>query len=272
MLLRVGLIGLCLASLSACNTDLSASGNTIGALHTETVEFSKTGGDCPQPPKKIPDNAKCASVKITYPKFSSTTKPELADTLNAFVQDQLLDTVDENGQRPTSLETLANGFIGDYLKQPSAFSSWTLERTIKIAYASEDLVTLLYSEDGNTGGAHPFSGQRYYVMNLQNGQQMTLKDLLNPGYEGEINVIAEQAFRDSRNIAPDVSLEGEGFWFQNNTFAINNNFGILEDGLAFHFNTYEVAPYAMGASEFTIPYEDIMGLIPPNSPITKIGD
>jgi hypothetical protein len=101
---------------------------------------------------------------------------------------------------------------------------------------------------------------------------MTLKDLLNPGYEGEINVIAEQAFRESRNIAPDVSLEGEGFWFQNNTFAINNNFGILEDGLAFHFNAYEVAPYAMGASEFTIPYEDIMSLIPPNSPITKIGD
>ena len=270
MLLRVGLIGLCLASLSACNTDLSASG--IGALHTETVEFSKTGGDCPQPPKKVPDNAKCASVKITYPKFSSTTKPELADTLNAFVQDQLLDTVDDSGQRPTSLETLANGFIGDYLKQPSAFSSLTLERNIKIAYASEDLVTLVYSEEGNTGGAHPFSGQRYYVMNLQNGQQMTLKDLLNPGYEGEINVIAEQAFRDSRNIAPDVSLEGEGFWFQNNTFAINNNFGILEDGLAFHFNAYEVAPYAMGTSDFTIPYEDIMSLIPPNSPITKIGD
>ena len=113
---------------------------------------------------------------------------------------------------------------------------------------------------------------KYNISNLQNGQQMTLKDLLNPGYEGEINVIAEQAFRDSRNIAPDVSLEGEGFWFQNNTFAINNNFGILEDGLAFHFNAYEVAPYAMGTSDFTIPYEDIMSLIPPNSPITKIGD
>ena len=65
MLLRFGLIGLCLASLSACNTDLSANG--VGALHTDIVEFSKMGGDCPQPPKKIPENAKCASVKITYP-------------------------------------------------------------------------------------------------------------------------------------------------------------------------------------------------------------
>jgi hypothetical protein len=41
-------------------------------------------------------------------------------------------------------------------------------------------------------------------------------------------------------------------------FHFNNNFAFTKDGIEFLYNAYEIAPYAVGASGFTIPYEKII--------------
>ncbi len=261
--------------LSACKLELPGigGGNSAaeGALGFEMVEFKRSGGpQCLGTAGVTAENQQCATVTITYPKVLDAGTPEAIDALNQFIQAQLLDYGDPDGQQPTTLDELANMFIGEYMQDPSPIGSWELERHASIAFSAEHLATLNVTESGYTGGAHPFSGERYYVLDSDTGRQLTLADLLLSGYESGLNVQGERAFRQARGIAADANLESEGFWFENSTFAVNNNFGVMGDGLIFVFNPYEVAPYALGPTQFTVHYEDIRSLITPDGPLAAI--
>jgi hypothetical protein len=47
-------------------------------------------------------------------------------------------------------------------------------------------------------------------------------------------------------------------------FRLNKNFGIGERELVFLFNTYEIGPGAMGATEIRMPYQQIHNLFKPD--------
>lgn len=266
-------VGCCLLSVTGCIDTTADSSSVLSAsgISAEMVEFHRSGGSqCANTDTTTDENGKCATVSISYPKIADTLAPETAARINQFIQEQLLEFSDEDGKQPSSLDELANLFIGDYLKDPSPIGHWELERHMEAVYAHDSLATFSFTENSYTGGAHPSSGQRYFVMDMLTGKQLTLAELLSPGYEGALNTVAERAFRGARELSPDTSLEAEGFWFENDTFKVNTNFGVLEDGLGFIFNAYEVAPYAMGPTSFTIPYDDIRALIPDNSPLASI--
>lgn len=257
--------------LSACDSDNQVAGNAASAsslgISYEMREFKRQGGmKCPSETAKIKaEDALCASVRFSYPEISSETKPELASKMNELIKTQLLDTIEgapsQVGAPAQTFDSFANSFIQDYQNDANNFSSWEIERTVKVVYNTNTLVTLLFEEFGFTGGAHPFNGSRFIVLNLANGNPVTLDDLMNPGYEAALNVEGERAFREARQLAEHSSLEEDGFTFANNAFVLNDNYGVNKDGLSFIFNSYEVSPYVMGPSEFTIPYEDIRSLI-----------
>lgn len=261
--------------LTGCDLD-SIAGSSDNVLSTsgisaDMVEFQRSGGtQCTD--GQLDESSQCATVSITYPKITDTLAPEVAANINQFIQEQLLEFSDDDGKQPATLDELANLFISNYLKDPSPIGHWNLERRMDAVYAHDGLVTFQLMENGYTGGAHPFSGQRYFVMDMQTGKQLVLADLLSPGYEGVLNTAGEHSFREARGVSPNTSLEAEGFWFENDTFKVNTNFGVLADGLGFIFNAYEVAPYAMGPTDFIIPYDDIRALVPKASPLANIAN
>jgi hypothetical protein len=237
-----------------------------GPLKVEMVEFQRAGGpQCPGAPETTPDNIRCASLHITYPKVLAAGNPVAVTAINQFIQEQLLEYSDPEGKPPATLEELASMFVNDYNAVPEAMGLWEMERKVEVSFAADHLATLNFSESGYTGGAHPFSGQRYFVFDLDSGTQLTLGGLLTPGYETGLNAAGERAFRQARDLPATASLEEAGFWFANNIFKVNTNFGVLEDGLVFNFNPYEVAPYAMGPTEFTVDYGEIGSLVPDSS-------
>ena len=49
-----------------------------------------------------------------------------------------------------------------------------------------------------------------------------------------------------------------GFNFDKETrFKLPNNMGFTPYGILFHYNTYEVGPYAIGDADFIIDYEEL---------------
>jgi hypothetical protein len=272
MLLRLALLTLCLL-LASCKLNLPGADETLltGPLQFGQVEFQRSGGkQCPGAPGITEENAQCATLKVSYPKVTSSTVPATADALNRFMMAQILEYSDDNGKAPTSLEELAQMFIQEYQDGPTSESSWELERTIAATFSNDALLTLRYGENGYTGGAHPFSGQTYFIFDVHNGKPLTLKNLLVPGFEDALNVAGEKAMREARDIPTNISLEDAGFTFAQNVFKVNGNVGVSPEGLVFQFNPYEVAPYAMGPIEFTIPYGDIRDLIPKDSPLSVL--
>lgn len=258
--------------LSACDNSNKFADETVSSLGIsyQMREFKRQGGSkCPSETATTvkAEDALCASVKFSYPEISSATQPELATKMNELIKQQLLDQIEGTPSElvaTQSLEAFADSFIQDYTQDSNNFTSWELERSVRIIHNTNTLLTLLFEEFGFTGGAHPFNGSRFIVLNLANAQPVSLDDLMNPGYEAALNVAGEKAFREARQLTDHSSLEEDGFNFANNAFVLNDNYGVNKDGLSFIFNSYEVAPYVMGPTEFTIPYEDIRSLIHPN--------
>ena len=52
-------------------------------------------------------------------------------------------------------------------------------------------------------------------------------------------------------------------------FKLNDNYGIGDKALVFHFNTYEIAAGAMGPTEIKIPYTDMRQLLKPDSGLQR---
>ena len=111
------------------------------------------------------------------------------------------------------------------------------------------------------GGAHPNSYLNFYNFNLQTGELIKLSDLFIEGFEDELNKIAEQIFRDENGISKDEDLNKAGYRFEENKFKVNNNFSLNDEGIAFFYNSYEIAPYVMGPTKLFISYSAIKNLI-----------
>ncbi|MGB5599732.1 MAG: DUF3298 and DUF4163 domain-containing protein [Thiothrix litoralis] len=265
MLARVTLLAVSVLLVSGCKLELPILGgsNISGPLQVENVVFERAGGpQCPGAAETTPENVRCANLRLTYPKVLTAGSPQAAAAINQFIQEQVLEYSDPQGKAPTTPDEFSSMFVNDYNEVPDAMGVWEMERKVEVSFASDHLLTLNFSESGYTGGAHPFSGQRYFVLDLDSGKHLALNALLAPNYEAELNKVGERAFRKERNLPEAASLEEAGFWFANNSFKVNTNFGVLKDSLVFNFNAYEVAPYAMGPTEFTVSYDDIKAFIP----------
>ncbi|OQX15150.1 MAG: hypothetical protein BWK73_07495 [Thiothrix lacustris] len=268
MLAKSMLLVASLLLVTGCKLELPnfGSGGISGPLTLETVTFERAGGpQCPDAVGTTPENIRCANVRLIYPKIVAAGTPAAVAAMNQYIQAQLLEYSDAEGKPPATPDELTSMFVADYNNVPEAAGLWEMVREVEVSFASEHLATLNIRESGYTGGAHPFSGQRYAVFDVNTGQQLTLKDLLVAGYEERLNLAGEQAFRRARGLGANDSLEEAGFWFASNAFKVNTNVGVSGDGLVFNFNPYEVAPYAMGPTAFTVGYAAINELIPDSS-------
>ena len=108
----------------------------------------------------------------------------------------------------------------------------------------------------NFGAAHPNYFISFTNFDLRSGNIIQLEELLNPGFDRELNRIAEAKFLKDNG--------SEGWDFEPGNFKLNRNFAIQPGGLLFSFDPYEIGPYMAGAPSVFIPYKSIAKLIKPN--------
>ena len=56
-----------------------------------------------------------------------------------------------------------------------------------------------------------------------------------------------------------------GFTFPNGAFTLPRQWGATENGLIFYFNSYEIAPYSEGPTEFALPWSALREIIKPEA-------
>ncbi len=192
-----------------------------------------------------------ASIRFHYLVFMG--KPG-ADQINRFVQQELLG----------NMQMQINDFIRGYQEAKSLGGAVDYYESSHICYVrlnEHDLLCLEYATNEYTGGAHGNYGSNYQVFNSQTGQKLKLNDLLRPGYEQALTQKAEQTLRRNYGIGSQESLSEFGFSLPQGKFALNENFYVNRSGLGFYYNTYEIAPYAVGPQDIFIPFSEIKHLI-----------
>ena len=229
------------------------------SLKVEIIKINKKNEGCED--KNLKD---CAELKIEYPFLSGNKNNEAVGAINENIKLQLLQPILDEGEYD-SLDSLIDSFFNEFnsvVKETAGpVQGWQIERIMKVKYQSDKILAIEYSDYSYLGGAHPNSFVTYSNYNLLDGELVSLDDCFTNGYEKKLNSIAEKIFRKQKQLKPDEDLNSAGYWFDEDKFELNDNFAILNNGLLFYFNAYDIAPYAMGPTEMIIPYSEVKQLI-----------
>ena len=245
---------------SGCNTKNEGGNKSVKHIpQVITKTYEKHFGNCE---KSSSDT--CAKIVINAFEIKNPWNNEIQTVINSKMKSILLAPIEE-GKNYKNIDDMMNDFIESYKKIkvefPGASRQWEIERTAKIKYINQDFISAEYSEYSYLGGAHPNSYLKFENVNLHSADKIELRDILIPGFENELNLITEGIFRQKKKLGKDDNLEEKGYWFTDNKFKLNDNFGIDDKGLYFYFNSYEIAPYVVGPTELFIPYSKISNLI-----------
>lgn len=236
-------------ALSACST-------TKPVYVSEATSF--THGSCNPTP--------CATIKFEtlaalHPAVSARVESAIRDEVDRV----LYASVGEEGAELTQERVIAdvNSQFDDYLATSDAGASaeWSLERSATVLFTSSALTSVAVKSSGYLGGAHGFRDETYLVFDSTSGERLGWDDVIAAGSKKTLFTIAEAEFRRARSLASDVSLKDEGFEFpEGEEFSLPKNFALTDKGLVLVYNPYEVAPYVMGPTSFTIPL-DVIGVL-----------
>jgi hypothetical protein len=122
-----------------------------------------------------------------------------------------------------------------------------------------ELLVLCRSREYYLGGAHGMREKQYLVIDPRAEKTFTLDDVLKDGSRPALGRLVEAALRARAGLAPTLPLT-QGGYFEDSP-EIPENFFLSAQGLGFHWDPYEIAPYAMGPIEITIPYGDMKDLV-----------
>lgn len=101
------------------------------------------------------------------------------------------------------------------------------------------------------GGAHGMYGETHRVFDLATGEQVQESDFLREGAD-EDEDLAELLYG---KLMAGLDEEEEDALF--GIPGPNENFSVSDEGVTWHYNPYEIAPYAFGVLEATLTWEEL---------------
>jgi hypothetical protein len=151
----------------------------------------------------------------------------------------------------------------------SHFESLTFEEDFVVMLNMLEVFSMRMLHSEYTGGAHPNSSAGHVTFDLKTGEELTLDDLLKPGWRDPLTDLAEAQLRSQYELKEGDALNDKGPLFDN-VFELNDNWFLSPEGLGFSFDPYEIGPYAAGFIEPVIPYSKLKDWVKPGSALERI--
>jgi hypothetical protein len=148
----------------------------------------------------------------------------------------------------------------DVPEPPSPVFDWNY-REIHGIRVYPQLLIVDRTKEYYTGGAHGMSETSYFLIDSAAKKQIHLKDLFRDGTAKALQERVEAALRVYSGLKEGAPLSN-GYYFEDSAEP-PDNFCLTPQGITFHWNPYEIAPYAVGPVEITVPYANIEDLFNP---------
>lgn len=119
-----------------------------------------------------------------------------------------------------------------------------------------------------SGAAHGYYFAIFKVFNLKTGKPMQESDVFNitPANVKAINKLLRESFNNLCAHDTTGKYNSESCWIPD-SMVMNGNFGVLEDGIVYHYDPYEVGCYAAGDLDLKVlsyklePYMNKKGIV-----------
>lgn len=149
----------------------------------------------------------------------------------------------------------AKALFDEYLAAGNAtnFIPYALRREANVRYAGRYLLSITYDDTSFMGGAHGYTGRYGHTFDIRTGQELTLADLAD-NYDAFLSAAVEQLKDISYGAEYAAYGLNEGYEDQLAGLFRDGNWYFNDEGLVLIANPYELASYAAGRIEFTLPY------------------
>ncbi len=188
-----------------------------------------------------------------FDKFNREARSLITKDVAAFKTAQTIPTTDPGNETPA--ENLNS----------------TLDVGYGIRYATDDLISVAFTEDDyERGAAHANISTTVLNYDVKNGKKLALADLFNAkaNYLGAISTYCIKELQDRLKKNKDSMLDAD--MMKSGASARADNYkawAITKKGLWITFDPYQVAAFAAGPQYVLVPYTALKDLIKPDGPV-----
>jgi hypothetical protein len=191
---------------------------------------------------------------------------------------QLIQDVVFNGD---DAETYGENLIADHRSQyqkegqkamieagfPSEIWNWEYNETIEgfeiipertLAGITKCFV-ISRTRDYYLGGAHGLKEKQYFLFDMVKIKTISLDELIRENTYPTLQRLIAARLREQAGIKRNTPLSQGGFF--TDMPELTENFFLTPEGIGFHWNPYEIAPYSMGSVEVVIPYDELIDVL-----------
>ena len=192
-----------------------------------------------------------AVIELNIPKAEGNT--EQSKAINKVIENHIANMLVflEEPSDTLQLNYAINKFDSEFKRFKEEFEEsamvWDASFDGEVTYQSSELISIAINSYVNSGGAHGNSNVTFFNFDTS-GKLLSFNDLLTNNSELTTKV---KSYFDEETEGNTTS------YFFGEEFHLPANIGFNDEGVIFFYNVYEIASYADGVTEFTIPFEEI---------------
>ena len=221
-------------------------------------------------------NSPVAEIEMTliYPN-SEYVKPDVEDSVRNIITKSYFGGGFDTDHPDSMLIAFEEEYLGNYAKQNEnwhkaggASFNWEKVISMSVVYNTNYMLCLEYLKYAYSGGAHGMTNISYDIIYLDNGQLLTYSDVFKAESDEKLSEILTTQLRKDYAIPEEVKLTEAGFFVDQ--VMPNRNIYVTGNGIGFLYNSYEIAPYAQGATNIFLEFKQIKELVKMGTPVYEM--
>ncbi len=220
-----------------------------------------------------------AKIEMVLLTPAESVNPVISDTLTKFIIEEFTGRPYAKQDPQSVLNAVKTVYFRNYKNSneslyeqiPDAgILNWESLKFMHVLHNSNYVLCFYIQQYAFTGGAHGLESTDYYVINLMSGKKIAVTDLFREGTEARLSELITQDLKKRYCRNNEASLKEAGFFTDEVKPGIN--FFITDNGIGFHYNPYDLAPYSFGAIEAFLDFTQVSDLLKPASELpVKLG-
>ena len=187
-------------------------------------------------------------IEVRLPALENTGNTALEQRINLEIAQRIQQVLDEAEERARESRQAWIDTGGD----PEEFMPILINVDYELKCSNEEYVSFLLYKTETTASA--YTEIFTYNLDLETGQELTLRDLLGPNYKEIADRAVEEEIARRSQLPGNVYYTQEEFGFQFEGISEDQKFYLNQAGRpVVLFEKYEIAPGYMGIQEFEIP-------------------
>jgi Deacetylase PdaC/Protein of unknown function (DUF3298) len=209
------------------------------------------------------DTTGCVKFTAKYVIFNgdSSLARQLNSDLDQFSARLLEIEPEEKALTPDSVGSKLVQEYQDAISNATTSSDWEVDYKTKVVFKNEKVITLDRDVYTYMGGAHPGNYRQITSYDLLTGRALTATDLVQDSVG--LSKLLEARFKAEKGVGPETNLS-ELVFPEASPLPLPTNLALVEAGILFFYNDYEVAPHAIGSTEIMLTWNELGALVKEN--------